>query len=186
MSRDIAGALSTAYNSDSVRPFLLCELEFGAETIRFWTGYGDLSWDSKTWQGSGTLIQVSSIEESYEVKASGINITLSGVPSDMLSLALGEEYHGRDCTVYMGALNEDSTVITDPAVVFRGIMDTMQINDNGEDSTINLTVENRLIDLERPRVSRYTSENQKSRFPSDRGLDFVTSLQDQTVVWGRE
>lgn len=186
MSRDITGALSTAYNANSVRPFMLCELEFGSETTRFWTGYGDLSWDSKTWQGSGTLIQISPIEESYEIKANGITIELSGVPSDMISLALGEEYHGRDCTVWIGAMNEDYTVVTDPTIIFRGIMDTMQIIDSAEDASINLTVENRLIDLERSRVSRYTSENQKSRFPSDKGFDFVTSLQDQTVVWGRE
>ena len=186
MSRDISASLSDAYNSDSVKPFLMAEAMFDSETVRVWTGYGDLTWDNKTWLGTGTFINISSVEESYEIKANGITVTLSGVPSDMLSLALTEQYQGREFNLYMGALNEDHTVIASPIVIFSGIMDTMNIQDMDEDSRISLNVENRLVDLERARIYRYTSEDQKSVYPSDKGLDFVTSLQDQSVVWGRE
>ena len=48
-----------------------------------------------------------------------------------------------------------------------------------------MTVESRLIDLERARDWRYTSENQKSLYPNDKGLDFVVDLQDMPIAWGR-
>jgi len=48
-----------------------------------------------------------------------------------------------------------------------------------------LTVENKLIDLERPRVGRFTSEYQKSIYSEDKGFDFVESLQEQKLTWGR-
>ena len=47
-----------------------------------------------------------------------------------------------------------------------------------------LRTRNRLIDLEKPNESRYTSEEQKRLFSGDLGLDFVTDLQDKDINWG--
>jgi len=62
----------------------------------------------------------------------------------------------------------------------------MNISDGPESATIEMRVENKLIDLERARVARYTSGYQKSVYPGDLGLDFVESLQDKDIVWGRK
>jgi hypothetical protein len=64
-------------------------------------------------------------------------------------------------------------------------MDQMNIDDGPDSSTIELKVENRLVDLERARVARFTSGYQKSVYPNDKGLDFVESLQDRELFWGR-
>jgi hypothetical protein len=64
-------------------------------------------------------------------------------------------------------------------------MDQMNISEGPDTSTIELQVENKLIDLERARVARFTSSYQKSIYPQDLGLDFVESLQDKDIVWGR-
>ena len=69
--------------------------------------------------------------------------------------------------------------------LFSGYMDQMNIDDGPETSTIELKVENRLIDLERARVARYTQYYQKSIYPDDNGLDFVEDLQTRKVPWGR-
>jgi hypothetical protein len=39
--------------------------------------------------------------------------------------------------------------------------------------------------LERPRTLRFTSEDQKTLFPGDLGLDFIDDIQDRTIEWGR-
>ena len=52
-------------------------------------------------------------------------------------------------------------------------MDQMNIEESGETSTIQLLVENKLVDLERARVARFTSGYQKSIYAGDLGLDFV-------------
>jgi hypothetical protein len=64
-------------------------------------------------------------------------------------------------------------------------MDQMNIQENPDTATIELTVENKLIDLERPRIARYTSAYQKSVYPGDKGMDFIEDLQDKEIVWGR-
>jgi hypothetical protein len=64
-------------------------------------------------------------------------------------------------------------------------MDTMGIEDSGDTANIGLTAESRLIDLERSRERRYTSEDQKIDYPNDKGLEFIADLQDKEIVWGR-
>jgi hypothetical protein len=64
-------------------------------------------------------------------------------------------------------------------------MDTMQIAETGESARITLALENRLILLERPRTLRFTSEDQKTLFPGDLGLDFIDDIQDRTIEWGK-
>jgi hypothetical protein len=49
-----------------------------------------------------------------------------------------------------------------------------------------MLVENKLIDLERARVARFTSGYQKSIYPNDKGLDFIEDLQDKKIPWGRK
>ena len=71
-------------------------------------------------------------------------------------------------------------------------MDQMTIQDSGETATISLTVESRLITLERANVRRYTAKSHeavrtaKGLTGSDTFFDWVTQLQDKQIVWGRE
>jgi hypothetical protein len=62
----------------------------------------------------------------------------------------------------------------------------MQIEDSGETSTITLTIESKLVELNRARVRRYTHESHQSRHPNDTFFSFVADLQDKPVVWGRK
>jgi hypothetical protein len=64
-------------------------------------------------------------------------------------------------------------------------MDQMNVQEGPETCDIELKVENKLVDLERARVRRYSSGYQKSVYPNDKGLDFVEDLQDKEIIWGR-
>ena len=63
-------------------------------------------------------------------------------------------------------------------------MDVMTIEDAGATATINVSAESRLIDLDRSRTRRFTSEDQKIDYPNDKGLEMVASLQDKQITWG--
>lgn len=185
MSRTLTSAMQTVATADVVRPITLVELEFDGGSSLFWSGFGDLSWDSKTWTGAGTLMTIGGIEESSELKAIGTNISLSGLPSDIVSLALTEDYQGRGATIYLGALDESGDVIADPVIVFSGRMDVMSIEESGDTAQINISIENRLIDFERTKVRRYTDQDQKIDYPSDKGFEFVVAIQNKELTWGK-
>ena len=60
----------------------------------------------------------------------------------------------------------------------------MSVSEDAESASITLTAESRMIDLNRPRVRRYTPEDQKIDYPNDKGLDYVSSLQEAEISWG--
>lgn len=207
MSRDLSTITLENIEEGVVYPFFAVELLFdGDNTIRMWTGQGTLVLEDGTeWIGLGNLLDISAIEETAEMAVKGATISLSGVPTDLLSLALSEPYQGRVCKIYFGTfstgkvlqesgsfilLQDGSKILLEATStgfnqLFSGYMDQMNISDGGETSTIELMVENRLIDLERARVARFTSGYQKSIYPNDLGLDFIEDLQDKDIVWGR-
>ena len=207
MSRTLSTAVSDSLDDDVVYPFFAVELLFdGDEVLRMWTGFGTLVYDSVSWYGAGNLLGVSNVEETSEIAAKGATLTLTAVPSEIISLALTQPYQGRVCNIYFGMfsrgslqqegseayiLMEDGSKImlelreTGLTEIFTGYMDQMIIEEGPDSSTIQLAVENRLVDLERARPARYTSAYQKSKYPTDLGFDFVESLQDQKLVWGR-
>ena len=206
MTRDVSPSVLNSLDDDVVYPFYAIELLFdGDNTLRMWTGQGTLVYDGVSYYGTGQILTVDSVEETTEMSAKGATLTLSAVPPQVLSLALSEPYQGRRCNIFFGMFSkgnlltesnvflllEDGSKIllqsqdTGLTQVFSGYMDQMNIDEGPDSSVIKLTVENKLIDLERVRVARFTSSYQKSIYPNDRGLEFIEDLQDKNIVWGR-
>lgn len=187
MSRGLSAGFLTAADAGTVYPALLGSFDFSGAQINLWTGMGDLSWNSITWSGIGDLGGISAIEETGETRANGLNFTLNGVPSAMVSSILSENYRNRVCTVYLAmfASLTATSPITAPATMFVGRMDQAFMDDNGDTATINLTAESRLVDLQRTRERRYTDEDQRSgSYTADLGLQYVAGLQDKELMWG--
>jgi hypothetical protein len=183
MSRDLTTTLLNALSDDVVEPFFAVELLFDTAPIRMWTGLGEATIDGNTYIGTGNLLNISSVEETSEIAVRGATITLSGMNSEVISLALQSAYQGRVCNLYFGVVS--GTTYSGLTQIFSGYMDEMNIDEGAEFGTIELKVENKLIDLERARVRRFSSGYQKTKYPGDKGLDFVEDLQDKEIVWGR-
>ena len=154
--------------------------------MNYWTGLGTLSWNAATWQGVGNLIDCSPVDETDDVKAQGITLKVKGVSSADVATALGEVANGTAGSIRLALLTEAGAIIADPKVIFRGRLDVAEIDDsNPDEPIINLSYENELIDLERPREWRYTDEHQQQLYPGDTGLKGIAALQNRELVWGR-
>lgn len=181
-TRDLTTVVSNALDDDVISPFFAVDLLFDNNPVYIWTGIGTNTISGKDYVGVGDFLSVSMTNETSELSATGANIVLSGIPSTTnLALALTEEYQGRRGTIYLGMMS----TTTSYSEIFSGYMDQMNIAEGVETSTIEITFESKLIDLERPRINRYTSAFQRDKFPNDKGLDFVETLQDREIVWGR-
>lgn len=185
MSRTLNPAFAAALGAPDVAPILLLEAEFASGTIRLWTGIGTLQWAGRTWTGGGTLLEVSPMEEVVGVSAPGASVTLSGVPVDLVQIALAEAQQGAPGRCWLGALDASGLVIADPDQIFVGRLDVPNIEVSGATAAIRFTYEARTLDMDRPREWRYTRESQQVLHPGDRGFEFVTSLQEAEIVWGR-
>lgn len=185
MARDLHADLATAITQPVVAPVFLFKAEFDAGDVLAWTGYGDLSFGGDTYLGVGDFGGVDKVDESSEVRANGATISLSGIPSSLLAIALAEPYQGRPCTLFLGALNLTTGALIDtPYPILSARMDVMTIEEGAETGTINLTVENRLIELYRAKERRYTHEDQINEYAGDLGLEYVAGLQEKPLNWG--
>ena len=167
--------------------FFAVKLEFDSGTTRIWTGMGDLAFDagsgSETFLGGSSLVSIQPNEETADTQANGCSFALNGIESANISLALTEDYQGRNATLFLGAFSS-SAVVADPYVLFKGFMDTMDISDNGETASIQVKAESRLVSLQKARMRRFTDQDQKLIDSTDKGLEYVVSLQNKTIAWG--
>jgi hypothetical protein len=177
--------MKSAVTADLVRPITLVQCAFDSGDLNLWSGIGNLTVDSVEYVGAGTLLQIGEIAESAELQANGLTVALSGITEPLISKARDEDYQGRELKVLLGAIDSEGDVTANPVILFSGFMDTMVINDGAETATIQITVENRLIEFERTRGRRYTAEDQKIDYPDDKGLEFVAEMQEKEIIWGR-
>jgi len=183
MARTITAGMLTEIRATVIQPLLFAKLEFDSGDLRLFGGTGQLTFNSEVYTG-GDLLSISNIEETQEVRATGLVMQMSGVPSTLISDALNEDYQERPVSIWFGALDNSLILIVDPILVFKGRMDVMTPDIGPDTSTLQMTAENRLISLERPSERRYTDAEQKLDYPADRGFEFVTILNDgREIEW---
>ena len=186
MSRTLTTAMEDASLAATVTPVVLVDIEVASsEHVRAWSGIGDLIYGGNTYTGTGTFGTISAVEETTELKATGLTLSLSGIPAALVSTSLNSIRQGLPGIVYLGALNSAGALIADPLVLFSGLVDVPKLDDGGETATISISLESLEVDRERSRVRRYTPEDQYLIDATDRGFEYVASLQDKQIVWGR-
>lgn len=184
MSRTLSAAVLAALTAANVPLIVFVELAFDSGTVRVTNAAYNQTWNGSTWIGLARLGGIDPIEEGAGVQANAIGLRLSGVPTDMVSIALGEHYQGRRCRIWAAPLSASYQVLADPVVVFDGRMDTMAV-EMGRTAIITLTAESRLADLERPRVRRYNDADQQAEYPGDKGLEFAEEMVEKELLWGK-
>ena len=165
--------------------FLAVKAEFDTETLYLWSGDIDLEIDGQTYTGVGSLLQLGEIEDSLELKSTGVNLSLAGMDSTVLNLALSENYTNRNITIFTGYLSGGTDHVAGKMVLFKGRMTSMTIADDPNGATIQVSAENRLVDLQRPSNLRFTRESQSFINASDTCFSRVALMQDKEIVWGQ-
>lgn len=162
---------------------------------------------SVTWSGGGDLLEISTITEATSLQANGVVVKMSGIDNAIVGVAVNSRvYSGSDVKIMYGPyqikvqenITQGSSTISTtsdgrPPVFFQGILDTMQVADAGDTSTITLNIESPLSTFERSRPNRYTYENQKNRstaayqtsvIDKDHALAHVVDVQRKVLKWG--
>ena len=187
MARTIPSSLTSVLGNSEIEPYYAADLDFPSGNLRLWTGFGNRTINSNTFTGSGDVMRIDGLEEAADLSSRGTTLTFSGIPFNLVNYALTEEYQGHLCQIFWGIKS-----VSDVVEVFSGYMDKMTIQDDGDAATIQLTVESRLITLERPNVRRYTQASHDAVIATegysnttDTFFKWVTRLQDKQIPWGR-
>lgn len=167
-------------------PIYFVKLKFDSADVNLHSGLGDIIFGGDTYTGAGSIGAISGIEETVELGRSPVTLTMSGLPTTLIAALLNEQYQGRRATIYLGYMNMTTyQLVEDPVVIHRGLMDTPDFN-QGKELAISLKVESRFAQWDNPKVRRYTNEDQRSRYPTDTGFQFVESSVEKAIYWGQK
>jgi hypothetical protein len=181
--RSLTTAASNALAAGHVRAVVFVEMNFPSGFLRVNNSAQSLDWNGSTWLGVGRLGSIDTIGEGLTLEARGLRFAITGIAPEHVAVALGQQYQGRACKVWFAPLDEGYAPVADPALVFSGRLDTMDV-ELGSTATITVSAESRLADWDRPRVRRYNAEDQSITDPADRGFEFVPQMVEKQLRWG--
>jgi len=188
MSRALATDMLAAIQAGTLRPVLFYEGQFrntgtlAVEYMRLWSGLGTKSWDGETWTGAGELLGVDGIEETVEARSVGFRVSLTGIASSVVAVALAaDQSKNLYGTIWLAAINASDAVIADPFLSRKGKLNRATIDDAGETCNIVAEYEDENVDLLVPFDRRWTPEDQAIDYAGDSGFDQVAALQDLVV-----
>lgn len=181
----IDAAITSKLDDDHIFINVAVKMEFDSGDLLIWSGIGDLTLGGETYIGAGSLLAFSDIEETQELKSSGLQLSLSGMDSTILTYALTENYQNRPITTFLCLTEKGSNALTGSMLTFKGRMTSMTITDDPSGSTIKLDAENKLIDLQRPSNLRYTNASQQYIDSDDTSFRYVQQMEDLQVSWGK-
>ena len=184
MPRTTDSGLIAALTAPNLQPAIFVLLAFTSGPQYLWSGIGSVTWNGQTWTGLGPLLMLSPIYDGATVEARGISVTLSGLDSTLLPLCMSDFALLLPAAVYLG-LYSGGSLISTPITAWAGRMDQPTIDCSGEDATITIALEDRLLDMNVAVDRRLTNQDQQMTWPGDLGLQFVDAVQEITVYWGQ-
>ena len=97
-------SINNRLGADHQTIFFAVKAEFDTDDILVWSGTDELIIGSDTYQGAGSLLEIGGIEDTTELKSSGLTVSISGMDTTVLDYALSENYQNRVITLFMGFL----------------------------------------------------------------------------------
>lgn len=171
---------------------ILCQMDFRSNPQNWWAGYGELVVDGVTYQGTGDVIQISSMEFTYGQSAGMVRFTIPNASPLMIALCDNQrsEVNARRCQICyqlysMVERGDDHAgrLIGSPISMFVGVMRDMRSSSSHDSRTIELEAYGRMSRQGKPPYGRWTDADQRARYPGDTGLGLLASLRNKSVAW---
>ena len=175
--------MAAALSAGVISPAILAQLTFKSGTIWVWSGVGPLIYGGNTYKGVGTLGSIGAIVEGLSVQAAGTVISLSGIDPALYGDSMEDIVTGQPAKIWFALLSQGA-IIGAPFLAFSGLIDRPTVSEGGDSITISIALESRLTNLQRPNCRRYTSADQRIKYPTDIGMTWVEPLCNTANRWG--
>ena len=181
MSRDITATNLAEINAAHLHGVILAKLEFGTP-VYCHSGIGTITYDGDDYLGVGQFGNISNATETELLRVTSMTLSLSGVDANLLSEGLDSGTYGDVVTLFVGYRQDDGTLVDDPWVLWKGILEYASIR-QGAENVIQLTAKYDLAVLDDKHGGRFTDEDQQTRFTGDIGFQYVTDMPGQKIRW---
>lgn len=205
-ARDDLLAIPDALLRDgSIASAVLCQMDFGTGTKRWWAGFGDLQHVGQTWLGTGDLIEIGDLTTDYVMSATPVSISMAAT-SEMIARVRDQRTNVRERRVVIYDqlfATSAPVVISDPGdplvtlqtagpwqplgsplAVFTGTMGPLGYSADGPDNhRIKLDCEGLWVRRNAPPRGVLSDRDQKARHPGDKGLERLQIYTNYETRW---
>lgn len=178
--RTIPAGILAALGQDVVEPWYAVNLDFDGGPLRLWTGYGSRTIEGQTYLGVGAIMSISGLEEVADLSARQVTVDFNGIDGAIVALALLEPYQRRKARILFGVAGE-----TDAIEIWAGQINQISTIHDGQTAQVSVSLESRLVELERAKTRLYTDESHQAHAPGDSFFGYVSGLVDREIIWGR-
>ena len=174
-----------AIAATAVRAATFVYIDIPDDPVRVNTSALNIVTGGHTWDGTGALGFVEMVSEDTQIIGAPVRLTLSGVPSALLTDIQTADYRNRRVEVMIGFFDQDWRLLTSLEPVWSGIVDYAHLSVSSGSATVALTCENELAALVgRPIPVRYTDQEQRRRFDGDTFFALLPAMFDLQIEWG--
>ena len=188
MARGLSSSVKTELATGVIDPVLLVEIEFGTPVYLTNAPFditSSVSGSSRTYLTNGHLKNITGVNETNKPTKNSLQLTLSGVDQTYISIALSENIINKEVYIYIGFLDANNALISDPFLLFFGTIDEYRISDNTDRANLVLNLTSHWGNFEKT-SGRVTTDNSQQRFFSgDKGMEFA-ALSVRDIKWGRD
>lgn len=153
---------------------------FGTTVPQRWAVCGmALEYGGYTWEPLD--IAVAEVQDNA-AQHSGLRFTMPAATDVQLALAIAGDVEGAPVTVHFAWVDPATGTVEDAMQVWAGELDVAGWQD-GPEAVAHFTAEHRAGVALRPRVSRYTNDEQQRLAPGDTALDIDPMTDAAPIVW---
>ena len=181
MPRSLSTALQTQVSSTATKTAFLVELNLSS-TIRLTDWYSNVTYDSNSYEAGGSFLSVDSITETGQLQVDEINLGFSNITDQVRSLVQDGEFTDKTVDIYLAYFNSDETIVG-AINYFTGQIRNIGINENLNESTLQMTVASHWANWNLTKGRHFSDESQQSFSSGDKGMEFATQVKAD-VRWG--
>jgi len=167
-------------NADSLEEVWLVKMEFD-DPLYANTHNIDVDYNGNTYVGFGDLGAIARLRESELLAPDPLQFSVSGLNSKMLTDAMDATQYGAPVTLYQGFLLE-GVLVADPIEQWAGWAEFATIK-QGNENVISINCQHDLADITRADESRYSDEDQQSRYSGDLAFEYLYQMSELKLVW---
>lgn len=177
-----AGALALLARAQAGEQVPMVQLvQLGLAVPQYLTTAGRrIEWGGQYWLPAG----LGAIEPVQDTAAElpGLQFTLPGISEAQLAVALESGTEGTAVRVYDALIDPDTGACEDAVLAWSGTLNVPTLQD-GPQADMVVTAEHRGMLALRPKVSRYTDDEQRRLYAGDTSLDFDPAVDAAPMVW---
>ena len=181
MPRSLSTALQTQVSSETTKTAFLVELNLSS-IIRLTDWYSNVTYDSNSYEAGGSFLTVDTTTETGQLQVNEINLGFSNITDQVRSLVEDGSFTDKTVDVYIAYFDANESIVG-AINYFTGQIRNVSINEDLDNSILNMTVASHWANWNLTKGRHYSDESQQSFSAGDKGMEFATQVKSD-VRWG--